>query len=876
MASLESFGDAIDADRHRLGLTASGPTTGLEALRDLAASAAAQKSLADFLHELPRLGQSYHRMWKHLTQTVSDLLTESDDNALEEELVHCSAYRIARRLVIQIEPTEHISPRYPALCAALEERVLPADARVDAAGVFRMVEELAQEWGPRGGAIDAAMLRNRLRARGVALRGDLPIRPAVVVRQHVEQPGTEMPTHELLELQRTVDKKPCTVASGRRLGRPIGEWDPHALEVRPAGPGMTHAGTAATPAMPGYVRRPHDEELEKAVRAAAAGRSRIVVLVGTSSTGKTRACWEAVQPLAKEGWRLWHPFDPTRAEAALEDLHRVGPKTVVWLNEAQHYLGDRAAGERIAAAVHRLLQSRERGPVLVLGTLWPRPWFHQFTALPDPGEEDAHSRVRELLSGHTVPVPETFGPEELAEAAALAESGDHLLGDALTRTHSSGRLTQDLAGVPELLRRYQHASPAAKALLEAAMDAHRLGVSPHLPQAFLTEAAPDYLTDTDYAQLTGSWVEAVNAAYTELAKPVHGKQAPLNRVVIRIPWRPPTPTAAITTAAEQAAGPQFRLADYLEQHGRTIRERLCPPASFWGAAHTHLTRPDDMSTLSQAAKDRHRLQVAQHLRLRAAELGDTGALHGVALMREQAGDREEAERLLRRAAVLGHMRALSRLALMGEAAGNREEAERLARRAADLGNTGALHGVALMREQAGDREGAERLARRAADLGNTSALSRLAEMRERTGDREGAERLARRAADLDNIRALSRLALMGEAAGDREGAERLARRAADLDNIRALSRVALMREEAGDREGAERLARQVADLGDTRTLSRVALMREEAGDREGAERLARQVADLGDTTQWYDLSKGKLLHRLWPYGLDPDGQPTPP
>ena len=42
------------------------------------------------------------------------------------------------------------------------------------------------------------------------------------------------------------------------------------------------------------------------------------------------------------GWRLWHPFDPTRAEAAQEDLHRVEPHTVVWLNEAQHYLGDQA------------------------------------------------------------------------------------------------------------------------------------------------------------------------------------------------------------------------------------------------------------------------------------------------------------------------------------------------------------------------------------------------------------------------------------------------------------------------------------------------------------------------------------------------------
>jgi hypothetical protein len=78
----------------------------------------------------------------------------------------------------------------------------------------------------------------------------------------------------------------------------------------------------------------------------------MLVLVGSSSTGKTRACWEAVQPLASEGWLLWHPFDPTRAEAALENLQNVRPRTVVWLNEAQHYLGDKQFGERIAAALH--------------------------------------------------------------------------------------------------------------------------------------------------------------------------------------------------------------------------------------------------------------------------------------------------------------------------------------------------------------------------------------------------------------------------------------------------------------------------------------------------------------------------------------------
>ncbi|MFC7934608.1 hypothetical protein ACFUXL_34620, partial [Streptomyces cinereoruber] len=318
----------------------------------------------------------------------------------------------------------------------------------------------------------------------------------------------KLPEEELLELRRIAAGETGTASADMTgPGRPIGQWDPHELEVHPAGPGKSPSGADGVRALPGYARREHDQVLANAVTAAAAGRSQIVVLVGASSTGKTRACWEAVQPLAEKAWRLWHPFDPTRAEAALEDLHRVGPRTVVWLNEAQHYLGDRKFGERIAAAVRQLLLDEERGPVLVLGTLWP-DYAHDYTALPTPGRDDSYSLVRELMARHMVSVPETFGTAALTAVAALAEQGDALLADALTRSRNGGRITQDLAGAPELLRRYEQPRQAAsRALLEAAMDARRLGTSLHIPKAFLTDAARDYLSDHDYDLLTDDWAE---------------------------------------------------------------------------------------------------------------------------------------------------------------------------------------------------------------------------------------------------------------------------------------------------------------------------------------------------------------------------------
>jgi transcriptional regulator with XRE-family HTH domain/tetratricopeptide (TPR) repeat protein len=683
--------------------------------------------------------------------------------------------------------------------------------------------ELAQKAGLSRGTV----------SRALSLDGGIP-----TVQTVARLAGAlKLPVGKLLELQRTaIEEADGHPADMPGPGRSIGQWEAHELEVHPAGP-VTPAGGER--ALPGYVERRHDEVLAEAVRQAAQGRSRIVVLVGSSSTGKTRACWQAVQPLAKTRWRLWHPFDPTRAEAALEDLHQVGPRTVVWLNEAQHYFGDRVSGERIAAAVHRLLTDEQRGPVLVLGTLWPE-YAAWYTAVPTPGGNDPHTRVRELLAGRTVPVPDAFDAAALAAATVLADQGDALLADALARARDGGRITQDLAGAPELLRRYEQATPPARALLHAAMDARRLGVGLHLPQDFLTDAVSDYLSPEEYDQLTDDWAEQ---AYAELAHPVHGKQAPLRRVRPRLP-RPPGPPRPADSPSLQPAGTVFRLADYLEQHARTTRRHLCPPASFWHAAHTRLTHPDDLNNLVHAAEKRHRLQWAHHLRHHAADQGSTEALRRLVAMYQKVDD----------------------------GAG----AERLARQAVEHGDTDALLLLAVRKEKAGDTDGAEALYRQAAEHGSTAALRRLAAMYQKAGDTQQAERLARQAVDRGDTDAQRFLAVVQEKAGDRDGAEHLARQAAEHGSTIALRRLAIMREETGDGDGAEHLARQAADHGDADALRLLAVVRETAGDREKAKRLARQAVDHGDARPFYPPGWEELIIGLWPHGLDPDGTPTPP
>jgi hypothetical protein len=205
-------------------------------------------------------------------------------------------------------------------------------------------------------------------------------------------------------------------------GRPLAEvTDPFILEVhRPVQP---EDAPPELPLLPPYVPREHDQVLGQVVAAAADGRSRIAVLVGGSSTGKTRACWEALDLLRYQepSWRLWHPIDPSRPDAALAELPVIGPRTVVWLNEAQFYLGPEAGlGERVAAGLRELLRDPARAPVLVLATLWPGFW-DTLTAHP-VGGEGRHAQARELLAGHDIAVPAAFTPAQLSQLAQATDA----------------------------------------------------------------------------------------------------------------------------------------------------------------------------------------------------------------------------------------------------------------------------------------------------------------------------------------------------------------------------------------------------------------------------------------------------------------------
>ncbi|MGC5007802.1 hypothetical protein [Streptomyces sp. NBC_00353] len=78
--------------------------------------------------------------------------------------------------------------------------------------------------------------------------------------------------------------------------------------------------------------------------------------------------------------------------------------------------------------------------------------------------------------------------------------------------------------------------------------------------------------------------------------------------------------------------------------------------------------------------------------------------------------------------------------------------------------------------------------------------------------------------------------------------------------------------QAGNRKGAEQALLQAGEAGHPQALIKLFLLCKKAGDHTRAEGIVKQALDAA--TAWGGT--GKDVFQMWPYGLDPDGTPTPP
>jgi hypothetical protein len=389
--------------------------------------------------------------------------------------------------------------------------------------------------------------------------------------------------------------------------RPAGRWEPAELGVHPVTGGGPHGP------MPAYVRRPHDELLHRVLDPEVAG-SRLIVVRGEACAGKSRAAYEAVADRLAD-WPLEYP--PTAAALAARLAAGIPAGTVLWLGELRRY----ADADDGAAALSRLAELLDGDGHLVITTMWPEHWKAYVTAMGarrgagDPAwvagrliaglDELASFHEPNPAYGGVIDVPARFTAGELTAAAVR---GDPVLAGAAAAAGPDGQVTQCLAGGPGLLRRYDGpgGDPYGQAIITAAMDAARLGCAGPLPAALVQDAAVGYLAGAlaaadDPDRRTGAlaWASAEFDGAVRALEP-----AP---------------------AATDAGPAGYRIAGYLDQHGRRARQDRLGPASLWDALAAAGAGAGDLTRVGQAARDRGLYRHAAALWTAAVSAGSADA-----------------------------------------------------------------------------------------------------------------------------------------------------------------------------------------------------------------------------------------------------------
>jgi hypothetical protein len=557
-------------------------------------------------------------------------------------------------------------------------------------------------------------------------------------------------------------------------GQPVRRWDPVELGV--------HQVIGGGP-MPTYIRRPHDE-LMRAVLDPAVPASRLIVVRGGSSTGKTRAAYEAVKDRCPD-WQLDYPLDSAALAARLEA--GIPPRTVLWLGELRQY----ADADGGAAVLGRLADLLEGDGRLLITTMWPEQWTtYTAAARAGPGAADPAGTAGRLLErlpeltgsdpggidparGGVIDVPDQFAAADLE---AAARTGDPLLAEAAEAAVGAGQdgqLTQYLAGVPDLLRRYAGpgGDPYGQAVITAAMDAARLGHASPLPAAVLQEAAIGYLTGLQRTKNMASWRDkALDWATIELNGAVRALQ--------------PVPPASGTGVAG------YQVADYLDQYGRRTRQDQLGPASLWDALTAHTATASDLTRLGHAARDRGLYRHAAALWTIAATLGSTDAARQLIthLRQVRPGDTTRAALWAVGHASLDDPRAVaSLLGALGAAGASDAVAALLARdpaRHVSLDDPGAVASLLRALGAAGASDAVAALATRAAarvSLDDLRAVASLLRALGAAGASDAVAALATRAAarvSLDDPGAVASLLRVLRAAGASDAVAALATRAA--------------------------------------------------------------------------------------------------
>ncbi|MFE4017749.1 tetratricopeptide repeat protein [Streptomyces sp. NPDC059101] len=425
-----------------------------------------------------------------------------------------------------------------------------------------------------------------------------------------------------------------------------GDLDLIAFGVRPA-----HR-LRPYPSLPDYVIRDRDDDLNAAL-ARASSDGGLVLVLGEPFTGKSRT---ALAALARGpvGRRVFAPARGTDLRGLPALLQGRPERHVIWLDDLDEHLGEGGLEPRLLAQLAALR-------AVVLATMREDAY--------DDCRNDLRGRVLDLA--RIVELAREWSPAEKERLAReAARTGDPRLIGVVSSSGPEGAAAY-LALGPLLWEEWWRARradrhPRGHALVRAARDLARCGLTGPLPMDLLLKV------HEGYGDVTGMERESAEDALAWATEPRHG----LLPLLVR------------------ATGDTWLAAPFHVETVSPAQELPDVSGPVWGWALEVARSDAAYDYVEVAAKARIAFQ-------RAADAGDTYALHNLGVLAESLGEDEEAERWFRRAAEAREPRSAGRLGRMLAERGEGREAELFLETAAEAGDGEAATLLGkLLRERA--------------------------------------------------------------------------------------------------------------------------------------------------------------------------------
>ncbi|WP_338899715.1 tetratricopeptide repeat protein [Streptomyces sp. TG1A-60] len=515
------------------------------------------------------------------------------------------------------------------------------------------------------------------------------------------------------------------------------DWDGLLAGVHRARPGQDGS------VLPPYVPRDIDEEL-RALLTAAAGDGGLVLVTGDSTSGKTRAAFEALRASLPDH-RVVQPADHTELPGVARAVARSSEPCVVWLDDLERYLGP--GPDSLTPA---LLSHFAAGTTALLATMRLRQ-YETYTADHDRARGTAganggaHKGV--LAAARRVNLDRMWSGTELARARACA---DDRITHALAH-HGPHGIAEYLAAGPALLDDWHTADrpgghPRGAALVATAVDLSRTGLPGPYPRSLLLRLHEQRLAQAGGALLRPetadeafAWAGALRFGVTSLLLPGDEPDTwmPFDYLVDRT--EDPLPSEVWDEALMNAPEPAARFAVGFS----ALQADLPHVAEAAWRPHAH-TVPIIASWLGRLLDAQERPGEAEEVLRAAIRAGSVIAATDLGLLLARTHRPNEAEAWLRLAARYDDARAMYLHGELLRQTGREAEAEHWFRRAEAAGSQAATTAYGILLADLGRTEAAEEQLSRAADADLPGAAAVLGLLLVRTGRPEEAEELTRR------------------------------------------------------------------------------------------------------------------------------------